>query len=562
MKRRGFFAIALLLLVMTMGLSPVEQTRAVDSFHPLLETGNEDGYGDLVVGVSGENDESGAAHVFYTDGTYDFPIDDTADMDWWYQGFAGLRGLRENEDRFGDALATGDFNGDYLTDLAVGVPYETFPLSEGGTALYGGSVHIIYASPDGLTSSGDAVFDMDDYFIDQDAQDRDFFGQELATGDFNADGYDDLAIGVPMRDVGSEIDAGMVQVIYGSESGISTQAGERSWFQSFLDSDAAAGDYFGYALAVGDFNGDGYDDLAAGAYGEDWYGLEDIGSVHILFGSSFGLSNTESQIFYQSELFGIYEEGDAESGDMFGYALASGDFDADGYADLAVGVPGEDLSSEASAGVAHVIYGAASGLDQGSRDDAILSLHPDHYCSNDIYKENDLFGRSLAAGDFDGDGDDDLAVGAPYADVAGADDDAGSVYVFYSLIGSFCVFEDFSYTLNQDSPAIQGMAEPDDHYGAVLLAGDINRDGRDDLVVGIPDENIGDVADAGGVNVVYGQPVQFDSDAPVDRFLDQGKGEIWQVSSPELDDHFGSAVALLDVTPRRIYVPLILRDAS
>jgi len=559
------WALVLLVLLTGLGLVGDRRTRAEIDPRPLRVSSSDDAYADLVVGVSGEDlteTDAGAVHVFYTDGTNDFPVDDTSAMDWWYQGYAGLNGLQEQEDRFGSALAIGDFNGDHLTDLAVGVPYETINLLEGGTALYAGAVHIIYASATGLTSSGDAIFDMDDYYIDQDAQVRDFFGQELATGDFNADGYADLAIGVPMRDVGAEVDAGMVQVLFGSASGISTREREQSWFQNVLDSDIGAGDNFGYALAVGDFDGDGYDDLAASAPFEDWYTLDDVGSVHILFGDSGGLTNTESQIFYQSEIFGIYEEGDAEAGDMFGYALASGDFNADGYDDLAVGAPGEDMSTEDSAGVAHAIYGSASGLDQGTRDDAIISLHPNHYCSFDLYQEQDLFGRSLAVGDFDGDGDDDLAVGAPYDDVDSVED-AGSAYIFYSMLGSFCVFEDFGYTLNQNSPAIQGGAEADDHYGAVLTAGDIDGDGYDDLVVGIPDEDITDGGttyyEAGGVNVIYGQWAQFDSDSPVDRFLHQGKGDIWQLSPLEGDDRFGAAVALLHPPTYYVYLPLVLR---
>jgi hypothetical protein len=564
MKKRCFLTIGVLVVTAVLGSLAPQPVWAGETLRPARGTGDDDGYGDLAVGVSGENTDGGAVHVFYTDGGYDFPVDDTSAMDFWYQGFAGLYDTQEDEDRFGYALATGDFNGDYFTDLAVGVPYETISLAAGGTALYAGAVHIILASPDGLTSSDDYTYDMDDYRIGEDAQVRDFFGEELAAGDFNGDGYIDLAIGVPRRDVGGEIDAGMVQVIYGADFGIYAGAGEQSWFQNDLGNfDVDTGDNFGYALATGDFNGDGYDDLAIGAPLEDFYSLENIGAVHVIYGTSSGLTATDAQVWYQSDLASDSMVGDVADNDMFGYALTSGDFDADGYADLVIGVPGEDLGSTnnfESAGVAHEMEGGASGLTDSFS--TIISLHPDHYCSSDIYAEQDLFGRALTAGDFDGDGDDDLAIGAPYADVDSTNDDAGSVYVFYSMLGILCFDPSFGYTLNQESPAIQGGAEDDDHYGAVLAAGDIDHDGCDDLIVGIPDEDISTVIDAGGVNVIYGQRgTQWDSQVPVDRFLDQSKGVIdTQYTLTEVDDHFGAAVALLDVTPRPTFLPLIVRD--
>ena len=130
-------------------------------------------------------------------------------------------------------------------------------------------------------------------------------GQSLL-GDFNGDGYDDLAVGVPYEDVvtgGSDnVDAGSVTVIYGSASGL-TAAGNQVWTQGtagMLDV-VEPGDAFGYALAVGDFNGDGRDDLAVGVPNEGFASeglgrLAAAGAVQVIYGSAAGLTAADSQI--------------------------------------------------------------------------------------------------------------------------------------------------------------------------------------------------------------------------------------------------------------------------
>src|SRR5688572_16924224 len=109
------------------------------------------------------------------------------------------------------------------------------------------------------------------------------------SGDFNNDGFADLAIGVPGEDVG-DTDAGAVAVLYGGPSGLRA-AGDQFWHQDSLNiaGDSSPGDRFGAALAVGDFNGDGIDDLAIGVPGDEVSGNEDAGGITIIFGSLSGL---------------------------------------------------------------------------------------------------------------------------------------------------------------------------------------------------------------------------------------------------------------------------------
>jgi hypothetical protein len=159
--------------------------------------------------------------------------------------------------------------------------------------------------------------------------------QSRVYADFNGDGFADLAVGVPNEDVGSIVDAGGVNVLYGSASDLSA-TGNQFWTQnsSGVRDTAEAKDFFGSSLAVGDFNGDGFADLAIGVSQEDVGSLADAGGVNILYGSASGLSVTGNQFWTQNSP-GIRNT--AEASDNFGWSLAVGDFNGDGFADLAVG---------------------------------------------------------------------------------------------------------------------------------------------------------------------------------------------------------------------------------
>jgi hypothetical protein len=137
--------------------------------------------------------------------------------------------------------------------------------------------------------------------------------------DFSGDGVDDLAIGLD-EDVGGHEDAGAVNVLAGSAGGL-TVAGAQIWHQ---DSPGVPGapaflDGFGSALAAGDFDGDGFDDLAIGVPEEDVGGASDAGVVNVLFGSAAGLTAAGSQIWHQDSA-GV--PGAAENFDRFGNVLA------------------------------------------------------------------------------------------------------------------------------------------------------------------------------------------------------------------------------------------------
>ena len=176
--------------------------------------------------------------------------------------------------------------------------------------------------------------------------------------DFDGDGYADLAVGVPFEDLRGRRDAGSVQVLYGSVSGPTTR--DQMWHQGRKGVKGAleAGDQFGSRLSSGDFDGDGYADLAIGIPNEDLSGHKDVGAVPVLYGGPKGLTRRD-QVWHQGSR-GV--PGSNEAGDNFGWALAAGDFDHDGFSDLAIGAMGESVGDAPMAGAVVVLRGSRSGF--------------------------------------------------------------------------------------------------------------------------------------------------------------------------------------------------------
>ena len=399
-----------------------------------------------------------------------------------------------------------DFNGDGFADLAVKGGKEQ--LGFGGPVE---SMHVIYGSADGLTSDRNQFFREDQFpepDIGEDSMEG--FAQALAAGDFDGDGFSDLAIADTYEiDPNNELyQAGRVRIVYGSASGL-TLAGTQTWSQGSpgIDGDPKYVERFGESLVAADFGRGPQDDLAVGVPGE-WVGVPDefgdppSGAVNVIYGSPAGLAAAGNQLWTQ-DTPGI--PGRAERQDEFGSALAAGHFAGRAHADLAVGVRGEDIGSgDGDQGAVHVLYGSASGLtvtgnQVWSQASAGIAGRPETY---------DSFGWSLAAGNFTGSRYDALAVGAA-GETVGRVDEAGAVHVIYGSRRGLTARG--SQIWSQRSRGVAGTPEKYDMFGGSLAAANLGRDraGRRsaDLVIGVESESIGaqDAQEAGGVvHVLYG----------------------------------------------------------
>jgi hypothetical protein len=258
----------------------------------------------------------------------------------------------------------------------------------------------------------------------------DNFGHALASGDFDGDGFMDLAIGVPFEDSGSTPDHGCVHILYGAASGPlgmpfrpeTTFLIRTAWngFASIPSPKANAA--YGHALAVADFNRDGKDDLAIGAPGTTINGQFGAGAVYLMVSSGSWPLALQYELYEGSAWTPL---GVPEAGDQYGYSLAVRNFNGDVASgglhvmDLAVGVPGQDVSGAIDAGAVNVYYGSTTSFPFNTGTGQRVTQGP----AGDSAEAGDGFGTTLAAGNFNnsGAGADhyDLAIGAPYETVNG-----------------------------------------------------------------------------------------------------------------------------------------------
>ncbi|WOT36221.1 FG-GAP-like repeat-containing protein [Streptomyces coeruleorubidus] len=313
-----------------------------------------------------------------------------------------------------------------------------------------------------------------------------------------------------------------------------------------------------------DFNGDGRTDLAIGAPGATVAGQAKAGAVSVVYGSTSG-PKTSTRTLLTQNTAGM--PGAAEADDAFGSALASADLNTDGYADLLIGTPGED-GSDSNDGTVTIVWGAKSGLS-GAR--SLFSFFSTDY---------DRYGQTLAAGDFDGDGDVDVAVGStgpitlslvegPITKTSASNGGSGSRNDWWSSSTGVTHLSAGDVTGDgRPRVVLHGRAVSTGaattaladlkigNYvdwlerlpaGSVSAVGDIDGDGHDDIAVGNDREASADPEGAlgGKVTVVHGGPDGGLDTNHAPLVLTQDTAGV--PGAAEKGDRFGSDVALGDV---------------
>ncbi|WP_343344128.1 hypothetical protein WJT74_09525 [Sphingomicrobium sp. XHP0239] len=504
---------------------------------------NGDGYGDIIVGAPyGDNGgpNAGEAYVvFGSAGGFGSNVDGRQVIDLSSfsvdQGFI-IQG-DEAEDQSGISVSSaGDVNGDGYDDVIVGARFG----DDGGNAA--GEAYVVFGSGGVLGSDdggGRQIVDLSflspsQGFVIRGDVEWDLAGNSVSSaGDVNGDGYDDFIIGADSGDDGGS-GAGEAYIVFGSAGGYGLvdsngrQVIDLSLFpaeEGFIIQGDAEDDRTGYSVSLaGDVNGDGYDDIIIGAVGGDDGGTSS-GEAYVVFGRAdgFGSDFDGRQVIDLTTLSasqGFIIQGD-RAGDSAGVSVSSaGDVNGDGYDDLIIGAGGGDDGGDA-AGEAYVVFGGAGdfGSDLGGRqviDLTTLSAIQGFIIQGDLSR--DRAGNSVSsAGDFNGDGYDDLIVGAP-----GTAGNAGDAYLIFGGTGAFGSdvggrqLLDLSNLTVSQGFIIRGDVGFDQAGFSVSSAGDVNGDGYDDVIIGAPFGDDGG-SGAGEAYVVFGRSTEIEDATPVVR---------------------------------------------
>ncbi|MFC8348124.1 FG-GAP and VCBS repeat-containing protein [Streptomyces sp. NPDC057280] len=396
-----------------------------------------------------------------------------------------------------------DFNGDGVADTAAAASGATVDGRERA-----GSVAVTYGSrTKALKDQTRRVYSQNTPGVPGSAERDDSFGATLTAADLDGDGFTDLVVGTPGEAVGDTDDqAGTLTVLWGAKDGLTGGTVIKG----------APFERLGVALTAGDFDGDGHRDLATGttvAYGP--------------FGRTTGPAHTAAM--------DARVGGDAE--DVWNPpVLAAGDVNGDGLDDVvAVISHGEDELPYHGPRLVNWFPGSTHGLTTGrTLHDAATGQSIDG-------------GRDVAVGDLDRDGHADIVLGRAGDEDMQGTEDVNAVGGAVEIVRGGPSGPDTTVPrirFDQDTVGVPGTGEYGDDWGASVRLGDFDGDGRLDLAVGAPGEDVGSAADAGAVTLLHGSPSGITASGA--KTFTQNSTSVPGTS--ERSDAFGAAVHLADTT--------------
>ncbi len=379
----------------------------------------------------------------------------------------------DSHDYAGSAVASGDVNGDGFADIVIAAEWADGP---GNSRVECGDVYVVYGS-DSIVGDIDLSTQADVVMYGPDIRDQ--IGTSLTTGNVNDDQYDDIVIGAEWADgMGSghrREDAGEVYVVLGSDSLPSSM--EMYGQADLIVYGEEKQDHAGASVAIGDLNHDQYGDIIVGALWAD--GPQNTrpqagGAYVVLSSERFESRVCDLRTGADLTIFG------ADTQDRAGAAVDSGDVNRDGYDDLLVGASYADgpHNDRTWGGEVHVVLGSDSIAETARIKSVDLRKQADFT----VYgaDRGDRAGISVASGDVNGDGYDEIVIGASFA--GGADNSQSKAGEARIVMGSPTIAGTLDLA-SGDALTICGT-DAGDQAGTSLATGDVNGDTFDDIIVG------------------------------------------------------------------------------